>query len=79
MEVAHKLYAYVSQDEKTITTWDGQHIATVLSQGPLKKMRSQWISPGFRHIRCQTPDGKRYHGRSFGGGICITLRELKAQ
>lgn len=72
--------AYVSSDEKRITTWTGGELGS-LTLGLGWVVRSCFGSRMYQgEARIRASDGTTYvyTGRTFGGGMCISLRETAA-
>jgi hypothetical protein len=74
--VEKNIFAYVSSDEKQITTWKGEPIGQVIHTGR-KVRQGGWVSPYRQWVRVRV-SGATYGGWSQGGNLYIKLRLLKS-
>ncbi len=73
-----QFYGYVSSDGKSITTWSGGKLGTVIASRPCKLTRQSFThSPkSYRSIRMRDESGNDWSGRG-SPGIVIKMRPVK--
>lgn len=76
----NRLGGYISNDGKTLQDAKGKHLGHVqiVSRRKLRPGdRGSWISSEIQHIRVHTPEGRIFHGRTYGAGMSANLRVIK--
>lgn len=70
-----RIYAYLSSDGQSITTWTGGML------GRVTRRTEGWISPTARgvYIAAKILGGPWVYGRGSGNGMCIALRPYARQ
>jgi hypothetical protein len=76
MRTAQSMFAYLSSDGRTISTWTGGALARVTSE------HTQRVGFGFRpsrtYLQAIAPDGSRWHGTSPGRGMFCRMKRSRA-
>lgn len=71
------IYGYLASDGRTVTTWEGQPLATVTLRTPVRLAQRSWIHGStIDAVRAVTADGRRWYGRA-SRGMSIALRACK--
>jgi hypothetical protein len=71
------IHGYLASDGRTVTTWEGQPLASVTLRSPVRLTRPSWVhGSSIDAVRAVTADGRRWYGRG-SRGMSITLRACK--
>lgn len=68
------LYAYVTSDGRTVSTWTGGELARVVAHGYSPRAA---FGHGLNYWTVRTADGRRWHGSNAGPGMLIRLRPYR--
>lgn len=68
---------YLSSDGRTVTTWTGGYLGTVVRSTPVRLARWSWChGKTMQAIRVRDVHGAMWYGRT-SPGVCVTLRPCK--
>lgn len=68
---------YVSADGARLTSWTGGTLARIIWTKKGARDYRRNLSPCAISYRIETPDGRRWHGRGSGPGMCLTVRLMR--